>query len=84
MIEQMDEWELSQFAVSLVLPPRPDEVAGLLVTDVEFDDHELPFTTRFGGCDFNKARMSFIVPFSQSNSYRFCDIALPEEARGHF
>jgi integrase len=63
LIPFMDEWELCQFVISLVLPMRPNEVAGLLISDVNFAASELKFWTRFGGSDFTKGRTSFIVPF---------------------
>ena len=33
----MDRWQLCQLSLSLVLPLRPDEAAGLLIGDVNFD-----------------------------------------------
>jgi hypothetical protein len=52
----MDRWQLCQFALSLVLPLRPDEAEGLLVSDVDFERGWLTFGTRIGGGDFNCCR----------------------------
>jgi len=63
MVEAMDAWQICHLAPSLVLPMRPDEATGLLVTDVDFEKRRLRFGTRFGGRDFTKGRRSFEVPF---------------------
>jgi hypothetical protein len=47
----------------LVLPLRPEDYAGLLVSEVDFDRHVLTFGTRLAGRDFNKGRQSFQMPF---------------------
>ena len=63
LVAIMDEWELYQFALPLILPPRPEEFLGLLISDIDFEEREFFFGTRFGGSDFNKARVSFRIPF---------------------
>ena len=63
MVQAMDAWQLCYLAPSFVLPMRPDEATGLLITDVDFRRRRLRFGTRFGGRDFNKGRRSFEVPF---------------------
>jgi integrase len=63
LIQAMDPWQLCHLAPSLILPMRPDEATGLLVTDVDFDRRRLRFGTRFGDRDFNKGRRTFGVPF---------------------
>ncbi len=63
MVQAMDAWQLCHLAPSFVLPMRPDEATGLLITDVDFRRRRLRFGTRFGGRDFNKGRRSFEVPF---------------------
>jgi hypothetical protein len=63
LVDVMDGWQLSHLALSLVLPLRPEEAAGLLVTDVDFDKCWLSIGTRFNGGDFTKARTSFKLPF---------------------
>ena len=68
LVRVMDEWELCQFAIPLVLSLRPEDFGGLLVSEVDFDNHVLRFGTRFGGCDFNKNRLSYRVPFPKEIS----------------
>jgi hypothetical protein len=59
----MDLWQLLHLTPFFVLPMRPDEGVGLLISDVDFQKQMLKFATRLGGRDFNKARQSFQVPF---------------------
>ena len=59
----MDEWQLSHLALSMVLPLRPEDFAGLLVGDVDFEKQHLAFGSRFAGRDFNKGHVSFVSPF---------------------
>jgi integrase len=59
----MDLWSLSHLGLLLVLPMRPEEVCGLLISDVDFVHGQLSFATRFEGRDFTKGRQSFRVPF---------------------
>jgi len=66
LVGVMDAWELSQLVLSLVLPLRPEDYSGLLVTDVDFANGFLRFGTRLGGRDFNKGRQSFICPFPEA------------------
>jgi integrase len=63
LVNAMDQWQLCQLVLSLVLPMRPEEVAGLLVSDVNWAEGWLEFGTRLGGRDFNKGRQDFVVPF---------------------
>jgi integrase len=65
LIAFMDHWELCQLAVPLVLPLRCEDYAGLLISEVSFEDRLLRFGTRQGGRDFNKGRQSFVCPFPQ-------------------
>jgi integrase len=59
----MDRWQLAHFALSLVLPIRPDEATGLLLSDVDFERRTLRIGTRIGGADFTKGRQTFCLPF---------------------
>ena len=59
----MDVWQLCQLAPSLVLPMRPDEAAGLLVSDVDFERGWLEFGHRFNDCNFTKESTAFRLPF---------------------
>lgn len=42
---------------------RPEDCAGLLISEVDFENHRRQFGTRFDGADFNKGRQTFCVPF---------------------
>ena len=61
----MDRWQVAQLALSMVLPMRPDEATGLLVSDVDVEKRTLRFGTRLSGADFTKGRQSFSLPFPQ-------------------
>jgi len=63
LIKQMDSWELCQLGLMTILPQRPDEFAGILISDVDFDERTISFGTRLDGNDFNKGRLSFRIPF---------------------
>jgi hypothetical protein len=63
LVGLMDLWQLCQFAIPLVLPLRPEDYTGLLVSEVDFDQQVLHFGTRLAGRDFNKGRQSFQAPF---------------------
>jgi len=63
LLEAADRWRFCTFALSLLLPCRPEEFCGLLVSDVDFEARLLRFGDRFGGSDFTKGRQSFVVPF---------------------
>jgi integrase len=63
LVHRMDRWQLCHCCFSMVMPMRPDEVAGLLISDVDFGRGWFKFRTRFGGSDFNKEQRDFVVPF---------------------
>ena len=65
LVASMDRWQLCQLSLLLTLPLRPEEAAGLLVTDVNWAKGWLAFATRLGGADFNKGRQDFVVPFPE-------------------
>jgi integrase len=48
-----------------VLPLRPEQVSGLLISDVDWENHVFSFGTRFDGRDFTKSGTSFRVPFPE-------------------
>ena len=58
----MDLWQFLHLSLSFVFPLRPEEAAGLLVSEVSFENSWLVFGTRFGGCDFTKGHTSFKLP----------------------
>jgi len=63
LVGLMDCWQLCQLALSVVLPLRPEEAAGLLIRDVKFCKGWLEIGTRMAGDDFTKAQTSFKLPF---------------------
>lgn len=63
LVGLMDRWQICQLAVFLVLPMRPDEVAGLLVSDVNFERGWLEFGQRLNDLNFTKEGTAFKVPF---------------------
>jgi integrase len=63
IVSLMDEWQLLHLAFAMLLPLRPEDFCGLLISEVDFAEQILHFRTRFGGRDFNKGRQSFVVPF---------------------
>jgi hypothetical protein len=63
MVGLMDRWQLCQLAIALVLPLRPEDYTGLLVSEVDFEGRLLKFGTRLDGWDFNKGQQAFRVPF---------------------
>ena len=63
LVGQMDTWQLCQLGIAMVLPLRPEDYTGLLISEVDFAGRVLHFGTRFGGWDFNKGQQSFRVPF---------------------
>ena len=74
LVHAMDRWQLTHLVLSLVLPLRPEDCTGLLISDVDFQNHRLMFGTRMGGRDFNKGRQQFVVPFPRElvPLLRFC------------
>jgi hypothetical protein len=63
LVVVMDAWQLCHFALSFVLPLRPEDFAGLLISEIDFEQNLLQFGTRLDGQDFNKGRQSFVTPF---------------------
>jgi len=63
LVQAMDAWQLRQFAIPLCLPLRPDELTGLLISEIDFAECLLKFGSRFGDRDFNKGKQAFCVPF---------------------
>src|SRR5260370_13883527 len=61
----MDLWQLCHLGPSRVLPMRPGEAAGLLVSDVNFQRGWLEFGHRFHDCNFTKEHSAFRLPFPE-------------------
>jgi integrase len=66
LVGVMDSWQMCQLAPSLVLPMRPGEAAGLLVSDVDFERGLLVFGHgRFADSNFTKEQTPFKLPFPE-------------------
>ncbi|MGL6075184.1 MAG: hypothetical protein ACRC8S_13570 [Fimbriiglobus sp.] len=65
IIEVMDHWQICHLSWSLILPWRPDEAAGLLVTDVNEEKGWFEFGYRFNDCIFTKEKTQFVLPFPE-------------------
>jgi integrase len=63
MVSVADRWQLGHLTLSLILPLRPGEAAGLLVSEVDLQKRWLKFGTRFEGADYTKGRTTFQIPF---------------------
>jgi len=63
LVGHMDQWQLLHLTWRMVLPLRPEDFAGLLLSDVDFNGLVFSFRSRFGGGDFNKGRQDFSCPF---------------------
>ena len=63
LISAMDYWELLHLSILTILPLRFEDVAGLLISDVDWEHSMLVYETRCGGADFNKARIAARIPF---------------------
>lgn len=59
MVGVMDAWQLAALALPFVIPDRPEDFTGLMISEVTFNPRELIFGTRMGGDDFNKCGFSF-------------------------
>lgn len=65
MAEAMDRWQFLHLSPLLVLPLRFEDLAGLLVSDVDFEGRTLRLGTRLDGSDFNKGRMTVRMPLPE-------------------
>jgi integrase len=63
IVRSMDCWQICQLTLSLVLPLRPGEAAGILVSDVNLEKGWLEFGERFKDANFTKGKTSFVLPF---------------------
>jgi integrase len=62
-VRLMDRWQLSHLAIALVLPLRPEDYSGLMISDIDWERRQLRFGTRLSGYDFNKAGRTFSTPY---------------------
>jgi len=65
IVNVMDRWPLCHLALSLTLPLRPDEAAGLLIGDINVDKRWAEFGERFKDANFTKGRTAFVLPFPE-------------------
>lgn len=74
ILEQMDDWEFVNLSTLLVLPLRLEDVSGLLISDIDFDQQVLRLGTRCGGSDFNKGRVQVEMPLPDAllTLFRVC------------
>ena len=63
LIGVMDQWQLCHLTMSVLLPLRPEEAAGILISEVDFEKSWINIGTRFEGADFTKKITSFKMPF---------------------
>lgn len=62
LVSRMDEWQLLQISSLLVIPMRLEDVAGALISDLEDGGAMLRLGTRLGGDDYNKGRVTVLMP----------------------
>lgn len=62
LVSRMDEWQLLHLASLTVLPMRLEDVAGALISDLEDGGATLRLGTRLGGDDYNKGRVTVLMP----------------------
>jgi hypothetical protein len=63
LVGVMDIWQLATLALPLILPERPEDFAGLLVSEVDCVQRLLRFGTRCGGDDTTKMGVTFHMPY---------------------
>ena len=63
LVGHMDAWQLCHLSLSMVLPLRPEDFTGLLISEVDTVGRVLHFGSRLSGWDFNKGQQCFRVPF---------------------
>lgn len=74
IVHAMDDWELLHLSISMILPLRFEDIAGALISDIDFSESILHLGTRFGGSDFNKARLTIQMPLPREllSVFRLC------------
>ena len=63
IVQMMDAWQLCTLLPSMILPMRPDEAAGLLIEDADFEHGELLFGANWPEVNFTKKKVAFRLPF---------------------
>lgn len=62
LLNAMDDWQFMSLSMLLVLPIRLEDIAGLIISDVDFNKQQIRFGSRFGGSDFNKGKVDVKFP----------------------
>lgn len=62
LVQLMDEWQILHLSPLLVLPLRHEDLAGMLISDVDWKECKVQIGTRFGGADFTKAGTTIQLP----------------------
>ena len=62
LVALMDPWQLLHLSLLIILPIRPEDVSGALISDLEENGETLRLGTRLGGSDFNKGRVTVLMP----------------------
>ncbi|MEI8195167.1 MAG: hypothetical protein WCI73_04595 [Phycisphaerae bacterium] len=65
MVAVMDAWQLTVMTLSLILPERPEDFVGLLVSEVDRVERQVRFGTRCDGDDTTKSGVAFHVPYPE-------------------
>lgn len=68
LVLTMDDWQFVNLALLFVLPIRPEDLSGALISDVDRSQGILWLRTRFAGSDFNKGRVDAGMPLSDEVS----------------
>lgn len=75
LVGRMDAWQLTHIAPSLVFPCRPEEMAGLLIEEIDWINQSIRFGDRFDGCDFTKGHQSWTLPVPREIMTLLCHAA---------
>lgn len=63
LVRASDRYQLINMGLLYLLPLRPEQLAGLLIPEISWQEQTLWFGTRFGEHDFTKGRTTFRVPY---------------------
>lgn len=62
LVGMMDVWQLCNLTLLLVLPLRFEDLARALISDVSLSEQTLQVGSKFGGSDFSKCKVNFVLP----------------------
>lgn len=63
LVKVADLYQLIHVVPRFILPVRPEEICGLLITEVDFVQQTVRFGTRFDGRDWTKGQTDLLLPF---------------------